>query len=88
MAVEALASGTPVLSSDNPGGLELSDVFGTDVTIVPREQPMALAQAIGDFLDHKRRALDSTGRTIEREFRPPAVAKHYWQVYTEAQEQP
>ena len=28
VAVEALACGTPVLSSDNPGGLELNDVFG------------------------------------------------------------
>ena len=55
VAVEALASGTPVLSSDNPGGLELNDLFGTDVAIVPREQPMALAAAIGDFLQHKRR---------------------------------
>ena len=31
VAVEALACGTPVLSSDNPGGLELNDVFGPDV---------------------------------------------------------
>lgn len=88
VAVEALASGTPVLSSDNPGGLELSDVFGTDVGIVPREQPMALADAIGDFLRNKRRTLRATRTVIDREFRPRAVAAHYWQVYTEVQEQP
>jgi glycosyltransferase involved in cell wall biosynthesis len=88
VAVEALACGTPVLSSDNPGGLELSDVFGTDVAIVPREQPMALASAIGDFLRNKRRTLRATRSVIDREFRPRAVAAHYWQVYTEAQEQP
>jgi glycosyltransferase involved in cell wall biosynthesis len=84
VAVEALASGTPVISSDNPGGLELNDVFGTDVTIVPREQPLALASAIGDFLRDKRRAFDSTRDLIEREFRAPAVATRYRQVYTEA----
>ena len=28
VAVEALATGTPVLSTDNPGGLELHDLFG------------------------------------------------------------
>jgi glycosyltransferase involved in cell wall biosynthesis len=88
VAVEALACGTPVLSSDNPGGLELSDVFGTDVAIVPREQPMALASAIGDFLRSKRRTRRATRSVIDREFRPKAVASQYWQVYTEAQEQP
>jgi glycosyltransferase involved in cell wall biosynthesis len=88
VAVEALASGTPVLSSDNPGGLELSDVFGMDVAIVPREQPLALASAIGDFLRNKRRALAATRSVIDRDFRPRSVAAHYWQVYTEVQEQP
>ena len=34
VAVEALACGTPVISADNPGGLELNDVFGHDVAIV------------------------------------------------------
>ena len=88
VAVEALACGTPVLSSDNPGGLELSDVFGTDVAVVPREQPMALAEAIGDFLRNKRRTLRATRSVIDREFRPASVAAHYWQVYTEVLEQP
>ena len=81
VAVEALASGTPVLSSDNPGGLELNDVFGPDVSIVPREQPMALAAAIGDFLQHKRRTLGRTQDAIEREFRPDAVAAQYRDIY-------
>jgi glycosyltransferase involved in cell wall biosynthesis len=88
VAVEALASGTPVLSSDNPGGLELNDVFGTDVAIVPREQPMALAAAIGEFLQHKRRTHRPTRYAIDREFRPEAVAAHYREIYTEVREQP
>ena len=50
VAVEALASGTPVISSDNPGGVELHGVFGDDVVVVPREQPVPLAQAISDAL--------------------------------------
>ncbi len=83
VAVEALASGTPVLSSDNPGGLELNDVFGPDVSIVPREQPMALAAAIGDFLQHKRRTLGRTQEAIDREFRPDAVAAQYRDIYDE-----
>lgn len=90
VAVEALASGTPVLSSDNPGGLELSDVFGLDVQVVPGEQPMALASVIGDFLTVKRRTLGTTREIIEREFRPDAVAAQYRAIYrevTQVQEQ-
>jgi glycosyltransferase involved in cell wall biosynthesis len=81
VAVEALASGTPVISSDNPGGLELNDVFGPDVAIVPREQPLALAGAIAHFLRNRRRTLPATRDAIEREFRPAAVAGHYRTIY-------
>jgi glycosyltransferase involved in cell wall biosynthesis len=81
VAVEALACGTPVVSSDNPGGLELRDTFGPDVAIVPREQPLALASAIGHFLEQKRRTLAGTVEAIEREFRPAAVAAQYREVY-------
>jgi phosphatidylinositol alpha-1,6-mannosyltransferase len=81
VAVEALASGTPVLSSDNPGGLELHDLFGPDVAIVAREQPIPLGEAIAQFLDDKRRTLAPTRDVIERTFRPDAVAARYRAIY-------
>jgi glycosyltransferase involved in cell wall biosynthesis len=83
VAVEALASGTPVVSSDNPGGLELNDVFGPDVAIVPREQPIALARAIVDFLQQKRRTLAGTRRTLDERFGRAAVSARYRAIYDE-----
>ena len=89
VAVEALAAGTPVLSSDNPGGLELNDLFGQmDVAIVPREDPLKLAAAITHFLGHKRRTLGTTQAAIERDFRPEAVAAQYRAIYEEVLAQP
>jgi glycosyltransferase involved in cell wall biosynthesis len=81
VAVEALACGTPVISSDNPGGLELNGLFGADVSIVPAEQPIALAKAITHFLQNKRRTLKGTREGIERDFRPAAAAAQYREVY-------
>jgi glycosyltransferase involved in cell wall biosynthesis len=84
VAVEALACGTPVISSDNPGGLELSDVFGSDVQIVPREQYEPLAKAIRARLRANRRTLASTRDTIEQRFRKDVVAERYWRAYAAA----
>lgn len=81
VAVEALACGTPVISTDNPGGVELNDLFGPDVSIVPREQPIPLGAAISHFLHEKRRAYAATRDVIERAFRPAAVAEQYWSLY-------
>jgi hypothetical protein len=61
--------------------VELNDVFGPDVAVVPREQPMALAAAIVQFLRHKRRTLPDTQETIERAFRPEAAARQYREIY-------
>jgi glycosyltransferase involved in cell wall biosynthesis len=84
VALEALACGTPVIAADSPGGLELNDLFGPDVYVVPREQPLALAKAIIESLEHKRRARAATGAVIEREFRPAAIREQYRAAYRQA----
>jgi phosphatidylinositol alpha-1,6-mannosyltransferase len=88
VAVEALATGTPVVSADNPGGLELNDVFGRDVAVVPREQPLPLARAIVDFLLDKRRTNDDTRAIIEREFRRAGVTARYRAIYEDVMTRP
>jgi glycosyltransferase involved in cell wall biosynthesis len=84
VAVEALAAGTPVVSTDNPGGLELNHLFGPDVAVVPREQPAALAHAISRFLENRRRTSQSSRAIVERAFRPAAVAGRYRALYERA----
>jgi glycosyltransferase involved in cell wall biosynthesis len=83
VAVEALACGTPVVSSDNPGGIELHGVFGDDVAVVAKERPDVLAAAIGAALDRKRRTRPSTRTIVEQRFRADAVARRYFDVYAE-----
>ena len=88
VAVEALASGTPVVSSDNPGGIELNRVFGDDVRVVPRENSEALAEAIADRLRAGTRTQPETRVTIEERFRADGVARQYWEIYEEAMRGP
>lgn len=83
VAVEALASGTPVISSDNPGGVELNGVFGDDVAVVPREQSAPLARVISDALARKRRTHPATQAIIESRFRAASVAQRYWNLYAD-----
>jgi rhamnosyl/mannosyltransferase len=84
VAVEALASGTPVISADHPGGVELHELFGDDVAIVPRENVDALAHILGDFLRRPTRATSQTAQTIARLFSPAAVVAAFDQVYLRA----
>jgi glycosyltransferase involved in cell wall biosynthesis len=84
VALEALASGTPVVSSDNPGGVELRGIFGSDVDVVPRRDPGALAEAVLAFLAAPRRTLPETSRIIEERFRLAGVASRYLALYDEA----
>lgn len=84
VALEALACGTPVVSTDNPGGVELRGIFGEDVAVVPRQDPAALADSILAFLEAPRRTRPRTAGILEERFRLPGVAARYLALYREA----
>jgi glycosyltransferase involved in cell wall biosynthesis len=84
VAVEALASGTPVVSADHPGGVELHELFLEDVAVVPRQNPRRLADALLASLAANRRTTAQTAVTLEGLFGPPAVMAAYDAVYSAA----
>ncbi len=81
VAVEALASGTPVVSADHPGGLELQELFGDDVTVVPRRDAVTLARALDEALASGRRTRFSTAELLAKHFRPRAIDDQYEALY-------
>ncbi|MEW5984948.1 MAG: glycosyltransferase family 4 protein [Acidobacteriota bacterium] len=81
VAVEALATGTPVVSTDSPGGTELSGLFGPDVVVVPTRRPEALAASIVQFLEAPRRTLPASFQVLTRLFKGPTVYGRYHDLY-------
>jgi len=84
VVLEALASGTPAVSTDNPGGLELQALFGDDVAVVPRSNPERLAARVLALGARPRRTRPETARLIEERFRPRAVVARHLELYREA----
>lgn len=84
VALEALASGTPVVSTDNPGGVELHELLGDDVTLVPQRDPAALAEAVLRLLQRPRRVSPATLRTLAERFSTAGVVDRYLDLYRQA----
>ena len=81
VAVEALASGTPVVSADHPGGLELQELFEGDVVVVPKRDVPTLTRALEESLASGRRTRPHTQATLARLFRSPAIGEQYNRLY-------
>jgi glycosyltransferase involved in cell wall biosynthesis len=84
VVLEALACGTRVVSTDNPGGLELGEMFPDDLRIVRKEDPGALADGIAASLRENRRISEKTARLIDERFSLRGLVDRYCQIYEEA----
>jgi glycosyltransferase involved in cell wall biosynthesis len=84
VAAEALACGTPVVTADHPGGMEIEGLFPRDVRVVPKEDAGALSRELLNVLDSPRRCSNDTLSRIESEFRPEATVETYLKLYQQA----
>ncbi len=81
VAVEALAAGTPVVSTDHPGGVELHALFGDDVQVVPRGDVTGLARLLATAVAEPRRTHPQTAALVTARFGPAAVRDAYLVIY-------
>jgi len=84
VAVEALAAGTPVVSADHPGGVELNEIFGDDVRVVPKGNADLLCDALMQAIDEPRRTRPSTSTLVDTRFSLTAVTTAYAGLYRQA----
>jgi glycosyltransferase involved in cell wall biosynthesis len=84
VAAESLASGTPVVSAEHPGGTELKELFPDDVRLVPLRDPAALAREVLAAVFAPRRTTAETLEQIEERFRPETALETYLSLYKEA----
>jgi glycosyltransferase involved in cell wall biosynthesis len=82
--LEALASGTPVVATDTPGGVEVREHFGEDVTIVEKRDSVALAAAVRAVLRSRRGTSGATAERLRTEFTVARCAARYLDVYRRA----
>lgn len=81
-AVEAMASGVPVIASDSGA---LPEVIGDAGMLVPPDDPRALAEGIRNFGDDNalRDSLRTRGLARVSRFSWASVAEHYDRMYSE-----
>jgi teichuronic acid biosynthesis glycosyltransferase TuaC len=79
--LEALACGTPVVTTDTIGGVEVRDRFPEDVQVVQKGRPEDLAAAVCVELQQRRRTTGDALRRIQTAFSVDACATQYLDVY-------
>jgi glycosyltransferase involved in cell wall biosynthesis len=79
--LEALACGTPVVTTDTIGGVEVGDNFPDDVQVVRKAMPEDLASAVCVALRERRRTTADACDRIRASFGMESCARQYLDVY-------
>lgn len=82
--LESIACGTPIVTTDTVGGLEVRENFPDEVTVVPKEDPQRLAAAVAHALKQPHRVSSPALMRVQRDFGVAACAQRYLEVYRKA----
>lgn len=82
--LESMACGTPVVTTDTVGGLEIGEKFPEDVSVSPRGDAHLLAEAVSGALVQRPRVSQATLDRVQRDFSVAACASQYLAVYRQA----
>ena len=75
--LEALACGTPVVTTQTAGGQEIAQLFPADVRVAAVDSPADLARAVRTELETHRRV----SRDVQARFSIEACARNYHSIY-------
>jgi len=79
--LESLLCGTHVITTNNPGGVELASQYSEDITVIQEDTPAALADAIIKILDESRRVKKSTIAKISNELNTRVITQKFYDIY-------
>ena len=79
--LESIACGTPVVTTDTVGGLEVRENFPDEVTVIPRADCVRLAAEVSNALAPRRRVSPAALQRVKRDFTAAACAAQYLHVY-------
>ena len=79
--LEALACGTPVVTTKTAGGKEISNLFPEDVRVTAVDSPDDLATAVRIELEAHRRVSQDVQTRLQARFSIEACARNYHAIY-------
>ena len=82
--LESIACGTPIVTTDTVGGLEVRASFPDEVTVVPKEDSRELASAVAEALKQPHRVTPPALTRVQRDFSVAACEERYLDVYRKA----
>jgi 1,2-diacylglycerol 3-alpha-glucosyltransferase len=81
VVLESLVCGTPVITANNPAGIELASQYPDDVTLLDEDTSFALASAIIKLLDEGRGVKEDTIESITEQLNKEIITQRFLDIY-------